>query len=100
MPERYANVPDAAITADSLVGENIRLNYQYGVQQTSENLVVSADGTASGALSGNWSYDVTQKILTIGSLELCVEREANPRNPTLVYAGLDDSGISVWEKKK
>ncbi len=105
MPERYAAVPQDNISSEDLVGtwEHITLNYEYGVQQQSSELVLSSDGKATGALTGSWSYDEEEKILTIGSCKLCVEREldweADPREPTIVYAGLNSSGISLWGKK-
>ncbi|MDR0543255.1 MAG: arabinan endo-1,5-alpha-L-arabinosidase [Dysgonamonadaceae bacterium] len=105
MPERYSAVPDVAIQEQGLVGawETIRLNYSYRNQLTAQNLTLSADRQASGAYSGAWSWDVSAKILTIGSLKLCVEREtdweANPRSHTLIFAGLNAAGESLWGKK-
>lgn len=105
MPERYGAVPQAAITEADLVGtwENIFLKYQYQVQQGSASLTLSADKKASGAISGNWSYDASKKILTIGSYKVIVKREvdweANPRVHSIVYAGLTDAGVSIWGKK-
>jgi len=105
LSERYSAVPQTNITNTDLEGtwENITLNYQYGVQQTSESLVLLSDGTATGALTGNWSYDATDKILTIGSYKLCVERELDwelsIRKPTIVFAGLNSSGVPLWGKK-
>lgn len=105
MPERYAAVPQTVIAESDLIGtwENIFLNYKYQTQQTSAALTLSADKKASGAISGNWSYDATKKILTVGAYKLILQREldweANPRIPTIVYAGLTESGISIWGKK-
>jgi len=105
MPERYAAVPQTIIADNDLVGtwENITLNYVYGVQQTSVALTLSANYTASGALTGTWSYDANKKILTIGTTKLNVQRELNweasPRVPTIVYSGLNATGRSLWGKK-
>ncbi len=105
MPERYTAVPDKDITEDELVGkwENITLNYDAGVQQTSVELVLNEDNTATGAISGSWSYNSATKVLTIGSTQLCIEREvdweASPRKLTIVYAGLSGNGITLWGKK-
>ncbi|MCW3805336.1 arabinan endo-1,5-alpha-L-arabinosidase [Plebeiibacterium marinum] len=105
MPERYTNAPDDLIEAEDLVGtwEHITLNYQYAVQQESVSLILNSSNEASGALAGNWSFDSDKNILTIGSTQLCVEREvdweANPRKVTLIYSGLSDSGVSLWGKK-
>ena len=105
MPERYAAVPQTVIAENDLVGtwENITLNYVAGVQQTSTTLTLLADYTATGALAGAWSYNATTKILTIGSTKLNVQREldweASPRKPTIIYAGLNATGRSLWGKK-
>lgn len=107
LPERYAAVPDfGTITTDSLVGtwEHINLAYNYGNQDTSTKLILNADGSMSGALSGNWSYDVEKKQLTLGSVIVCVEREvdweASPRCVTLVYAGTEKNlDATYWGKK-
>jgi arabinan endo-1,5-alpha-L-arabinosidase len=106
MPERYAGVPESAIVKNDLAGawENISMNYQYREQQTATTLTLGADGKATGALTGDWTYDEDKKILTVGTLKLCVEWgldwEASPRTPTLVYSGLTANGRPIWGKKK
>lgn len=107
LPERYAAVPDyGTITKDSLVGtwEHINLKYNYGQQDGATALSLKADGTMSGALTGNWSYDATKKQLTLGNVVVCVEREvdweATPRRVTLVYAGTEKNlNATYWGKK-
>ncbi|WP_107823170.1 arabinan endo-1,5-alpha-L-arabinosidase [Mangrovibacterium marinum] len=105
MPERYTAVPEKEITEDEFVGswEQITLNYARGTQQSSVALSLSSDHKATGALTGTWSFDAANKVLTIGSLELCVEREldweASPRELTIVFSGLNSSGVSIWGKK-
>jgi arabinan endo-1,5-alpha-L-arabinosidase len=105
LPERYAAVPQTIICDNDLVGtwENITLNYVAGVQQTSTTLTLSANYAASGALTGVWSFNATTKTLTIGSQKLKVQREldweASPRVPTIVYAGMNTAGKSLWGKK-
>jgi arabinan endo-1,5-alpha-L-arabinosidase len=108
LPERYAAVPDyGTITKDSLVGtwEHINLKYNYGVQDGASTLTLKADGTMSGALTGNWSYDAAKKQLTLGNVIVCVEREvdweATPRCVTFVYAGTGKNlNATYWGKKK
>ncbi len=113
LPERYANVPDyGTITADSLVGnwQHIKLAYQKSIQDEAETLTLKSDGTMSGALTGNWSYDESTKYLTLGNYIVRVEREldweADPRVPTIVYAGLfgedgnQDEHVTFWGKKE
>lgn len=107
LPERYAAVPDyGTITKDSLVGrwEHINLKYSYGVQNLASDLTLNADGTMSGALTGNWSYDEAKKQLTMGNVIVCVEREvdweATPRRVTFVYAGTEKNlNTTYWGKK-
>ncbi|HKK82370.1 MAG TPA: glycoside hydrolase family 43 protein, partial [Prolixibacteraceae bacterium] len=105
MPERYAAVPQTKIQKDDLVGdwENIFLTYRYQNQSTSNELTLSEDGKASGAINGSWSYNEMDKELTIGKYQLQVERgldwEADPREPTIVYSGLTSNGRSIWGKK-
>jgi arabinan endo-1,5-alpha-L-arabinosidase len=105
MPERYAAVPDVPIQEQELVGswENIVLQYQIGRQQTSKPLTLTAEHKASGALSGEWSWNAQTKTLTVGYQKLYVEREVDweisPRRPTVVYAGLSPVGESLWGKK-
>ncbi len=106
MPERYAAVPQAEITQSDLSGtwENISMNYQYREQQTATTLTLGTDGKATGAFTGDWTYDATKKILTVGDLKLSVEWgldwEATPRTPTLVYSGLTSNGRPAWGKKR
>jgi arabinan endo-1,5-alpha-L-arabinosidase len=82
----------------------IRLRYQYQAQQTSQTLTLNGDKTATGALSGNWSWNADTKTLTVGAQKLYLEREtdweANPRKHTIVFAGLNANGESLWGKKK
>ncbi len=107
LPERYAAVPDyGTITKDSLVGtwEHINLKYSYGEQDRASTLTLNADGTMSGTLTGNWSYDATKKQLTLGNVVVCVEREvdweATPRCVTFVYAGTEKNlNATYWGKK-
>jgi len=85
--------------------EHINLSYNYRVQNTATALTLNADGTLSGALTGNWSYDPTKKQLILGNVVVCVEREvdweANPRRVTFVYAGTERNlNATYWGKKK
>ena len=106
MPERYTGVPEKEITVDEMVGkwECITLKYSYGNMQTSTDLILADDGTASGALNGSWSFNSSTNRLTVGNVTLYVEREvdweANPREVTIVFSGLTvDSKYSLWGKK-
>ena len=106
LPERYAAVPQASLTAEEFVGEweHINLTYSYQKQRTSGKLTLNADGTMSGALSGNRSFDPETNILRLGSFKMCVAREldweASPRKATIVYAGYSSDGKrTFWGKR-
>src|SRR5690606_34989758 len=107
LPQRYAAVPDSGtITKGSLVGTWVHINLRDTSAQpnTATMLTLNADGSMSGALSGNWSYDATKKQLTLGNVIVCVEREvdweATPRRVTFVYAGTEKNlNAPYWGKK-
>lgn len=106
LPERYGNVPAAAITADDLVGkwEHIELKYDYQKQRVAGEMTFAADGTITSGVwkGGKWSFDATTGILTANGVKLYVKREcdweASPRRATIVYAGLGDHK-TYWGKK-
>lgn len=106
LPERYAAVPQGPIAASEIAGtwEHINLDYNYGVQDGSTDLVLHADGTMSGAMSGRWSFDDSTRRLTLGDVVVCVEREldweATPRRATLVYAGCSKNHKTTYLGKK
>lgn len=106
LPERYAAVPQASLTADEFVGEweHIFLQYNYQKQRTSSKLILHEDGTMSGALTGKWRFDPEKNILQLGSYRVCVAREldweASPRKSTIVYAGYSTNGRNTfWGKR-
>lgn len=107
LPERYAHYEsNKPITADELVGtwEHINLGYNYEKQDQAEALVLEADGSMKGALTGKWSFDAEKKYLTLGNVVVCVEREldweSSPREVTIVYAGTEKSiNKTYWGKK-
>ena len=108
MPERYAAVPQTAITENDLVGkwEHIDLSYKYGEQRTSVEMTLSADHNVSGGIwnGKTWSFDASTNTLIINGVELLLKREcdweANPRKATIVYAGFATNGrTTYWGKK-
>lgn len=110
LPERYAGISDVSIKKEELVGtwEHIDLAYEYGKQRTAKEIVLKADGSVTGALTGTWSFDAAKQWLTfnVGSRKVvvCVEREADweasPRCATIVYAGTEKSLNATWWGKK
>jgi beta-xylosidase len=107
MPERYAAVPQQAISASELAGtwEHIDLSYKYGEMRTSTPMEFSADGTITSGpwKGGKWSFNANTNSVTANGVELKVQREcdweSNPRRATIVYAGINDQK-SYWGKKK
>lgn len=111
LPERYAGLSDKTpVTAEEIAGtwEHINLKYDYTKQDVASNLVLKADGTMSGALSGSWSFDASKQYLTLKTASKTVvvvvareaDWEASPRVPTIVYAGTEKTLNSTWWGKK
>ncbi len=105
MPQRYTNMPQGNITEEDFVGtwENILLDHEFRKQRESTPLILHENRTATGALTGKWSYNEKEKVLTIAGQKLYIEKEldweADPCKPTLIYAGLTPEGRSLWGKK-
>ena len=107
MPERYAAVPQVAITASDIAGtwEHIDLGYSYGKLKESSEMTFAADGTITSGVwtGGRWSFDATTNTLTANGVELKVQRECDweaiPRKHTIVYSGINGNK-SYWGKKK
>ena len=106
MPERYGAVPKVPIQESELVGnwEHIDLSYNYGKQDASTTMTLSADHKITAGIwqGGTWSYDAANQILTANGVELCLQREvdweASPRVHTIVYAGYN-AKKTYWGKK-
>ena len=107
MPERYAAVPQVAITASDIAGtwEHIDLGYSYGKLKESSEMTFAADGTITSGVwtGGRWSFDAATNTLTANGVELKVQRECDweaiPRKHTIVYSGINGNK-SYWGKKK
>lgn len=105
-PERYAGVPENEITKEDIVGvwEQITMEYQYQVMQTSIDVVFNSNGTISGGMSGNWELNTANKTLTINGNECILmdawDWEAPVRDVTITYSGLTSNGRPIWGKKK
>ena len=104
-PERYAGVPVTTITESSFIGtwEQITMNYQYKVIQKSATIYLTADKKVSGGVTGTWSYDSSNKTLTVNGIKCKVsdawDWESATRKVTLTYSGLTTAGLPVWGKK-
>lgn len=104
-PERYAAVPETTITEASFIGswEQITMNYQYSTIQKSATIFLTADKKVSGAVTGTWSYDSTNKTLNVNGIKCKVsdawDWEASTRKVTLTYSGLTAAGVPIWGKK-
>ena len=108
MPERYAAVPQTAISENDLAGkwEHIDLSYKYGEQKTSVTITLNADHTVTGGIwnGKTWSFNASTNTLTVNGVELLLKREcdweANPRKATIVYAGYGNNGrTTYWGKR-
>jgi arabinan endo-1,5-alpha-L-arabinosidase len=104
-PERYAGVPETEITEEDIVGswEQITMDYQYQVMQTSQTIVFNANGSLGGSVGGTWAYDAASRTLLINGNECKLldawNWEASPRRVTISYSGLTDNGRPIWAKK-
>ena len=103
--ERYAAVPETTITEASFIGswEQITMNYQYATIQKSVTIYLTADKKVSGGVTGTWSYDSTNKTLTVNGIKCKVsdawDWERSTRKVTISYSGLTAAGVPVWGKK-
>ncbi len=123
-PERFANVPQTAISKDEIAGnyEVIKMGYpstrfvdsKYTAQQVAQDMELTSDGNVTGAVEGKWSFDPTNNYLTIEftnpsdyknqtSVVLVVGRERDwekKRESTLVFAGFHKQmDFTFWGKK-
>jgi hypothetical protein len=106
MPERYGAVPQTTIAESELVGnwENIDLSYSYGKQKVAATMTLAADHTVTAGIwkGSTWSYDATNRVLTVNGIKLYLQREcdweASPRKATIVYAGINGKA-TYWGKK-
>ena len=113
LPERYGAVPQVAITEAELAGtwQHITLGGCSAIwdtqckQDASVDIQLNADKTVSGNWNNGqaWSFNAQKNLLVIGGTKLYLRREvdweANPRVPTIVYAGLSADGkTTFWGK--
>ncbi|SDS68958.1 arabinan endo-1,5-alpha-L-arabinosidase [Mucilaginibacter mallensis] len=118
LPERYANVVQTAVAAADLAGKWERIELDYHVvpgyadtqvspdMQVATSININADGTISGTATGTWTYTAPWMLIkwSTGATEnVIVKRERDWENSvatTLVYSGLNNTGIAVWGKKR
>ncbi|MDD2559997.1 MAG: arabinan endo-1,5-alpha-L-arabinosidase [Bacteroidales bacterium] len=124
-PERYAGIKTRKITKKQLTGkwEIIQLkesSYKRGTYAgqilwgenrlaeeeicLSKTYVFNDDGSVEGFLNGKWSYQnncLTLNLDDMHSSELLVHRGLDWENyrETVLFAGLDRNGCSIWGKK-
>jgi arabinan endo-1,5-alpha-L-arabinosidase len=116
-PERYAWEDNSLAPQDSLAGnwELINLTYQvvpgYGDQQVSPDLqvaqtiTIAANGTITGAATGTWTYAAPWlQISWAGgtTVKVFVQKGRDWENKveTIIFTGLDNTGMAVWGKKR
>jgi len=79
------------------------MNYAYRTMQTSVMVSLNANGTVGGGMTGTWSYDSTNKAVTINGIECKVfdawDWESSPRKVTLALSGSDATGKPLWGKR-
>jgi arabinan endo-1,5-alpha-L-arabinosidase len=118
-PERYANVPQTAVTNSDLAGEweQIVMGYRvvpgFQAEQTAADFQVAvtttlnADGKINDNASNTWTYTAPWLTLNwnsgtfIDKLYVARERDwENARTSTIVATGLNGAGTAIWLKKK
>ena len=116
-PERYAWEGNATVAKDSLTGtwEKIVLGYQvvpgYGAEQVSPDfqvattLTLAADGTLNGDAASKWTYNapwLEMKWSNGGDDKVFVQngRDWENKKSTVIFTGLNNTGTTVWGKKK
>ena len=107
-PERYAAVPQCSVTADSLVGkwENLELIYSKALaHSTSVTIELSANKTIDNNALNTWSLQDSTLTLSFNSGQKIYKTivswgwDWENRCVTLLYTGIDGSGICTWGKK-
>ncbi len=116
-PERYADVEQASISENDLVGnyEQIILGYTvvpgYAEEQnspdfqTSINLALNEDGSINGDDNNSWNYNAPWLTLNWGNGfqdKLYVEQGRDWENnidSTILLTGLNNDGTAIWGKK-
>jgi len=116
LPERYGAVPQTAIKEADIAGkwQNITFGGCTDIwdnnckMATSVDLELGADHKVTADskwMAGmTWSYNESKNLLVIGTQKLYLKREldweANPRVPTIVFAGYSADGKQTfWGKK-
>ena len=118
-PERYANVPDNAVTESEIAGDYEQIVQGYAVvpgfdqEQTDPqynvafNTTLNADGKINGDPNNTWGYTAPWlELRWAGGLfidKLRVSRERDwekKKTSTVVMTGLNGGGLSIWMKKK
>jgi arabinan endo-1,5-alpha-L-arabinosidase len=107
-PERYAGVPQCTITADSLVGkwENLELIYSKVLaHSTSTTIELSSNRTIDNNALNTWSLQDSTLALSFNSGQKIYKTivsfgwDWENRCVTMLYTGINGSGICTWGKK-
>ena len=117
-PERYANVPDDAVTKEQIAGtyDQIVLGYNkvpgYELEQLNPDYsvasatVLSADGKINGDANNTWAYTAPWLELRwagglfIDKLHVSRERDWEKKiKSTIVMTGFNGAGTAIWFKK-
>jgi arabinan endo-1,5-alpha-L-arabinosidase len=115
-PERYAAQPLAKITASGIAGEWEMIDFGYRVVpgfdreqtspdfQTSETLLLNADGTVNSVDTDTWEFNHPWLTLEMEGntvrAHVSVGRDwENEVDSTLVFTGTKHDGLPLWGKK-
>ena len=116
-PERYAWEKDSLIAKADITGEWEQINLAYNIVpgyaaeqsspdfQLSMNLTIAADGTLNGNAANTWTYNApwlqmnwangfTDKVFVQKG------RDWENKKNTIIFSGLNNTGMAIWGKKK
>ncbi len=116
-PERYAWEKDSLIAKSDIVGdwEQVNLAYNivpgYSAEQTSPdfqnsvNLSIAANGTVNGNAANTWSYTAPWLQLNWANgftdkVFVQKGRDWENKKNTIIFSGLNNTGMAIWGKKK
>lgn len=114
--QRFANEEETSITSEEIAGEYEIIDFDYkvvpgySVEQNSpdfilsENINLNADGSITGTLNGNWTYNFPWMNLSINGNNVKVRLERgrdweNDKSSTILFTGLNNEKLALWGKK-
>ena len=116
-PERYAWEDNGLVTKDSIIGDWEQINFTYHVVpgyaneqtnpdlQSSAPLTITADGKLNSDAGSTWTYNAPWLQFNWGNgttdkVFVQKGRDWENKKNTIIFTGLDNTGLTTWGKKK